>query len=157
MSDSGKRGRGRPIKQFLQDDDRYAIACAVGLRDALNVSERKSFDFAVAVFFGVMTDTSANTVQYKLVREPGAPATIAGRAATLRQKANKNKTPDEAVWLIVMAQCWTIALMATGYEAGAARIRELAVSIDETTFAEERLIPFLAAKFAPLIFSRGGD
>lgn len=163
-ADKPRRSRGRPKKDLLEDLDRYPIAMAIALRDAMELSERKSFDLVVGLFLGeeIQSHQSERApsqhrdkISLKLVSKPGAPATIAGAASTLRQKAKTNRTPEEAAWLTVMALAFTIVFTATDYDRGAARIRELAASIGEIAYCEAKLIPMLWAKFHSPIFPRG--
>jgi hypothetical protein len=151
------RRRGRPSWDWRTWPHRYAIVVADALQ-ALGKSEREATDLAVSLFYSweLAVDSSQRTVTYELRSEPGAPASIKGRASTIRQKANRLPLSAAfAEWRITMARAIMIAFKPgkDKYACGLA-ILELARLADrlrndadnpigDQTFALYRLLPLI--------------
>ena len=161
------RPHGAPPKKFVSDPERYAISHADALM-ALGASENDAFKIAAAWVVGKPVAgqdigprrkrgrgaiPAGRLVTYE--RNPLAerPATIEGKAATLRRKAERAEADPEAVaWRMAMCRAHVLALSATkdDPERCAEIIMELAAMVGETDYAEEILLPLLAARFVTL-------
>jgi hypothetical protein len=92
------RPRARPRISLRADPDRYAVALALSFEIDLGLSARKSALLAAAAICGQEETVSPELdarhpptgelvpVSFTKVARPGAPATIEGKAATIRQK-----------------------------------------------------------------------
>src|SRR5688500_10486937 len=100
-SKKSSRPRGRPAWDWRDDPDRYAIAVVEAFQ-SLGLDERKAIDLTVVQFQGreIPPADHQHNIAYELRSEPGSPATISGRASTLRAKLKKttrwNSTRHEA-------------------------------------------------------------
>jgi len=80
---------------------------------AMGANERQAVDLAVAWFYAreMPTVNSRFTASYELRVGPGAPATIKGRASTIRLKANRKPVPEDfAEWRIVLGRAFMLAI-----------------------------------------------
>lgn len=116
------KSRGRPPKAYLIDPDRHVMALAV-MFQTQGCSRRGAVEIAVCSMEGLPTRPSQKPgwgrginlldVEFELKRRPGAAATVAGRARTIRQKMKKWVRADRegaTRWLTTMAQAWAVAI-----------------------------------------------
>lgn len=153
------RPRGRPTKSFLLDPDRVVIAFAEGLIMGRGDSERAAYDLATAIFFGDEVspekkprsrrpDSWVHTA-FRLAVERGAPASIAGRAASLRQKWKRVRgQPELALWMNLIATSYAIAFSTLNYSEGESLIRRFCMEANEAQLAESLILPILNGRFS---------
>jgi hypothetical protein len=112
---SKRTGRpcGRPPWDWRTWTHRYAVAIADAFQ-AIGVNERQAIDLAVVFLYAREIPPPINsrfTASYELQRRPGAPATIKGRASTIRLKANRKPVPvDFAEWRVVFGLAFLLAI-----------------------------------------------
>jgi hypothetical protein len=152
------RPRGRPAgkkRSLVDDPDRYAVALGVALK-ALGLSERAAFDLAATTspycyappaIAACRGDKKLLLQSFELKPRPWAQSSrnfgvravgIAGRASTLRLKANGCDLPAEALFLERMANAIFLAM--TGRVEDAPQLLELAASVGEEAFARQHLL-----------------
>ena len=147
------------------DPDRYAVACADALRKRCK-SAQDAFDIAVSLFDMRELGSHDGWVTHKLRSEPGAPATVKGRASTIRLKATRRpQPPGFAEWRALMAEAINLALMPlTDRLVCAALIMGMARDADrmrgnsgfpaaDAAFALSCLLPLVSGKLKPPDFS----
>jgi len=158
VSKSTGRRRGRPDWDWRTWAPRYAIALSDGFQ-AMGLSERAAVDLAVALFYGTEIESAKpGYITYQLRVNPSA-ATIAGRASTIRQKANRVPIPvGFANWRITMAKAFLIALNASG-DISRAGLHILALAREADRFRDNMGDPFADLDFTmrsivPLLFTK---
>jgi hypothetical protein len=151
-----------PAQVFPGDPERFAIAFAHALM-AMGVSENSAFLIAAAQIVGKVSDVrmveprrkrhrgmvpAGMQVSYVRDNRLDAPTTeIPGKAATLRQKANRSMNPEEAEWRVTMARAFMLALQGRDQQRCALEIMQLAAQAGEVNYARTVLLPLLAARF----------
>lgn len=148
------RPRCRPKKNFLTDPDRVVIAFAEGLILGRGESERVAYDLAVVLFSGdeVLPEkkprgrrpkTWVHTA-YKVTPGHGVPASVSGRAASLRQKWKRVQTePKASLWMHLMAGAYAVVLTDAAIDDAAGKVRTFAAAAGESDLAESMIIPLL--------------
>jgi hypothetical protein len=156
------RRRGRPRYNFFADPERFAVAfldalMALDELGALKVSEGDAFKTAAVQIVGVPMELKTVEPRRKRGRGPvpggtniaydgRGPATIAGKADTLRRKYKRSCPPEVAAWRLAMARGFMLALTGRDRDRCAAEIARLAASVGEASYATAVLLPMLAAK-----------
>jgi hypothetical protein len=159
------RPRGRPKKDFLRDPERFAIPFAIALMTAFDASENDAFTVAAAELLGTVINTkpvgprskrgrgalpAGILATYKRAfRRGGSAAHFAGKASTLRKKANKVCT-QHSEWCRAMSRAFVLALHGKDRQFSTLEIMRLAASVGEVGYARDVLLPLLAARFYPL-------
>ena len=155
--------RGRPKWDWRVDPDRYPIACVDALRKRCK-SERDAIDMAVVLFDMRELGPHDGWGSHQLRSEPGAAATVKGRASTLRLKA-KRRPSGFVEWRTLMAEAINLALTPlTDRIVSAALIMGMARDADrmrgnrgfpaeDATFALSCLLPLVSGKLQPPDFS----
>lgn len=156
---TGKR-RGRPAYDWRTDADRHMVAIGDALH-AAGMTEQDATDLAVALFEGaeIKRPRAGFDTTFELRSEPGASATIKGRASTIRQKMHRAAWGERlaAEWRIIMAKAVMLALRAVDKEACRIQIVDLARTADrlrgvsgdeigDQSFAVRRLLPIIDGK-----------
>jgi hypothetical protein len=162
------RPRARPRVPLRSDPDRYAVAMALSFEIDLGLSARKAALLVAAVVAGregdvepefaarhPSTEAMAPATFYKVAR-PGAPATIEGKAATIRQKMRgvRIKAGDfgpfdieDGRWLHYMATAFLVTRQQGHPMNLRAAALHMASLVGERAFAEAVLLPMIDARF----------
>jgi hypothetical protein len=119
VSPQTSRPRGRPPYDFLRDPERYAMPFIDALV-VLGTSETDAFKIAAAQIVGIPMGCRTVDPRRKrgrglvgsgvLVNYDNCPATIVGKADTLRRKFKRPMSPTERVWRLAMGRAFLLAL-----------------------------------------------
>lgn len=151
---------GRPEILLRDDEDRYAVAMLRGIATVFRVSDRAASRIVVGQFscreVALSPDFIAKcrqlsgwiAVDYELVKRPGAPASIEGRAATLRRKANQARDAADLRWLYQMGFAFACTFGAKDI-LGKAMVMWFAESVGEKQFAINVLFRAIDAEIGP--------
>ena len=157
----GKRGPqpgegGAPKITIETDPDRHAISVALAFECA-GLPQLRACREAVALCYAREIEPGQKqlarderkglaTRSYELLSRPGAPATMDGKAATLRRKLAQDRTPQEALWLKSMAMAFMVAVKGTHCDLNKQQVRGWCSSVGESEWAEKVLIPMIDAR-----------
>jgi len=116
-------------------------------------SEKRAFDHVAARVFGLLEIDSAQPDEKRpewsrvdVSRVEGSSSTTAGRASTLRRKANVNRTPLEAYWLTTMSKAWLLALNPKDKLRARAELLIIGAHLGEVEFVQQCLLPLFERK-----------
>ncbi len=148
---------GAPKVAINYDADRYLLATALAL-ECCGMPRLRACRLAIAILSGRQIPARAEAAQradkmkadtvalsYELRPAPGAPATIDGKAATLRRKLDQDRTASDALWLKHMSLATMVALGGDARDLNQTQIRGWAEAAGESDFADAVLIPVLLA------------
>ena len=153
---------GRPKYDFLSDPDHYAVTLLDAMIE-LEMGSERACALGISVqevgWPGRPPEPSSKypgliVTNWRLKTNPGIskPATIAGRAATLREKRRRAPTdPTRAAghWRRVMVRCFKVVLATRDPVSAKAAVMYWASLIGECVFAREVLCKMIDAKFSP--------
>jgi hypothetical protein len=140
---------------FQEDSDRYAVALLDAML-ALEMGSERGCAVAVATwlvgveFYGPHRPSAFAVTGWAINRtEARASAgTLEGKAATLRIKQRRCRSPAEGHWRKVMAEAFMLTIGARDQAAAKAAVLQRAGTIGEAEFALTVLWPMIDARFS---------
>jgi hypothetical protein len=151
---------GAPKLPLPEDPDRYAVALALAF-ETLGLTRLRASRIAVALSYckeivpraeskrrALEMQPALVAVGYKLLALPGLPATVDGKASTIRRKLEKGYSRDEAFWLKLMTWALLIALRSNDPILNKAQVKGYMATIGEDDFADACLVPMIEARHA---------
>jgi hypothetical protein len=151
---------GRPRYDFLSDSDRFPVTLLDAMIE-LGMGSERACALGIIVqevgWPGRPPEPSSKypgliVTNWRRETKPGVskPKTIAGRAATLREKRRCAPTdPTLRRWRRVMVQCFKVVLAARDPGSAKAAVMYWASLIGECVFAREVLCKMIDVKFSP--------
>jgi hypothetical protein len=153
---------GRPKYDFLSDCDRFPVTLLDAMIE-LGMGSERACALGIIVqevgWPGRPPEPSSKypgliVTNWRRETKPGVskPVTIAGRAATLREKRRRaptDQTLPAGRWRLVMIQCFKVVLAARDPGSAKAAVMYWASLIGECVFAREVLVKMIDAKFSP--------
>ena len=148
---------GRPLRVFLQDADRYAVALLDAML-AIELGPERACALAIAAWeVGiegnpplVLPGQVSTNWERRRTKMGANAATLEGRAATLRGKQRcRPRDPQDVIWRRAMGAAFMLVLQARDPETARPVILQRAESVGEGEYARRKMLPMLYAKFSP--------
>jgi hypothetical protein len=148
---------GRPLLEFRDDPDRYAIALLDALL-ALGMSSERACSLGVATWVvglelnkprpSPLGHHIITTWANKPTRSGATAGTLKGKAATLRIKQRRCRSAAEGAWRKAMGFAFMLVIGARDQKGVKPIILQRAAAVGEEEFAKRVMLPMVDAKFA---------
>jgi hypothetical protein len=156
---SRKTGRavGRPRVPLRKDPDRYQVAAMHGVM--LEGASMRKAAMIATVFSGAARETPASNyfmakmadagrddgvaLGFELIKRPGAPHSLEGRAVTIRKSRQLDARDKE--WLFCMSTAFAVCFNGGSPYSAKQIVARLAARAGETAYAEAVLFPMIDA------------